>query len=98
MNRRNFMRSLVGGVAAAAAVRTFPFRVFSFPTEIVVPPLQVHISEIGVLNAETLKVIDSEMLFDNFFLETTWLKKLRERTDMCLHPGGMRLPLTWSAE
>jgi hypothetical protein len=25
---------LVGGVAAAAAVRTFPFRVFSFPKEI----------------------------------------------------------------
>jgi hypothetical protein len=27
---------MVGGVAAAAAVRTFPFRVFSFPREIVV--------------------------------------------------------------
>jgi len=25
---------MIGGVAAAAAVRTFPFRVFSFPTEI----------------------------------------------------------------
>lgn len=31
MNRRFFLRSLVGGVAAAAAVRTFPLRVFSFP-------------------------------------------------------------------
>jgi hypothetical protein len=35
MNRRSFLRSLVGGVAAAAAVRTFPFRVFSFPSEVV---------------------------------------------------------------
>lgn len=28
---------MVGGVATAAAVRTFPFRVFSFPKEIVRP-------------------------------------------------------------
>lgn len=32
MNRRNFLRSLVGGVATAAAVRSWPFRVYSFPT------------------------------------------------------------------
>jgi hypothetical protein len=35
MNRRNFLSTLIGGVAATAAVRTFPFRVFSFPKEIV---------------------------------------------------------------
>jgi hypothetical protein len=28
---------MVGGVAAAAAVRTFPFRVFSFPSQIAEP-------------------------------------------------------------
>jgi len=33
MNRRNFLRSLVGGVAVGAAVRTWPFRVYSFPSE-----------------------------------------------------------------
>jgi hypothetical protein len=33
MNRRGFLGTLIGGVAAATAVRTFPFRVFSFPTE-----------------------------------------------------------------
>lgn len=27
---------MVGGLAAAAAVRTFPFRVFSFPTQLLV--------------------------------------------------------------
>lgn len=32
MNRRSFFKSMIGGVATAAAVRTFPFRVFSFPT------------------------------------------------------------------
>jgi hypothetical protein len=37
MNRRNFLSLMVGGVAAAAAVRSFPFQVFSFPKEIVVP-------------------------------------------------------------
>jgi len=33
MNRRNFIGMMVGGVAAAAAVRTWPFRVYSFPSE-----------------------------------------------------------------
>lgn len=31
--RRGFLGMMVGGIAAAAAVRTFPFRVFSFPSE-----------------------------------------------------------------
>jgi hypothetical protein len=34
MDRRKFLSTLIGGVATAAAVRTFPFRVFSFPSEI----------------------------------------------------------------
>lgn len=34
MERRKFLSTLIGGVAATAAVRTFPFRVFSFPKEI----------------------------------------------------------------
>ena len=33
MNRRNFLSTLIGGVATAATVRTFPFRVYSFPTK-----------------------------------------------------------------
>jgi hypothetical protein len=35
MNRRGFLGLLIGGVAATAAVRTWPFRVYSFPTEVV---------------------------------------------------------------
>ena len=38
MERRTFLRTLIGGVAAAAAVRTFPFRVFSFPSRPVIAP------------------------------------------------------------
>lgn len=39
MNRRNFLGTLIGGVAAAAAVRTWPFRVYSFPGDIGEPDL-----------------------------------------------------------
>lgn len=40
MNRRGFIGALVGGVAIAQAVRSWPFRVFSFPSELrVVDPL-----------------------------------------------------------
>lgn len=31
MQRREFIRTLIGGVVAGAAVRTWPFRVYSFP-------------------------------------------------------------------
>jgi hypothetical protein len=34
MDRRKFLSTLIGGVVAGAAVRSFPFRVFSFPKEI----------------------------------------------------------------
>jgi hypothetical protein len=34
MNRRAFLGLMVGGIAASAAVRTWPFRVYSFPSEI----------------------------------------------------------------
>lgn len=33
MNRREFIGSVVGGIATGTAVRTWPFRVYSFPTE-----------------------------------------------------------------
>lgn len=34
MRCRNFLKTLIGGIAATAAVRTWPFRVYSFPSEI----------------------------------------------------------------
>jgi hypothetical protein len=36
MDRRKFLGSLIGGIAATAAVRTWPFRVYSFPSDITV--------------------------------------------------------------
>jgi hypothetical protein len=41
MDRRKFLNSLISGIAASAAVRTFPFRVYSFPKEIVQLPLRI---------------------------------------------------------
>jgi len=50
------MRSLVGGVAVAAAVRTWPFRVYSFSSEIVKPQ---EISTYGI------QYISSKQMFPN---------------------------------
>lgn len=72
MNRRNFLRSMIGGVATAAAVRTFPFRVFSFPTDIVIPdtPLDFKVASI-------LQDLRDDVLYDDFFVDAAWMKKLR---------------------
>jgi len=40
MDRRSFFGMMVGGLATVAAVRSFPFRVFSFPKEVMVPSLR----------------------------------------------------------
>lgn len=46
MERRGFLRTLIGGVAAAAAVRTFPFRVYSFPLEPVVADANFFVDDL----------------------------------------------------
>lgn len=60
MNRRGFLGTLIGGIAGAAAVRTFPFRVFSFPSEIkmatggIVPPGNyVYLGEVHSFSFDT---------------------------------------------
>jgi hypothetical protein len=50
MNRRSFLKTLVGGVAGAAAVRTWPFRVFSFPSEVVIPKYGTYVDEAVLLD------------------------------------------------
>lgn len=37
MNRRNFLHTLLDGVSASATVRTWPFRVYSFPSQFAFP-------------------------------------------------------------
>lgn len=56
MDRRNFLRTLIGGVAVAAAERTFPFRVFSFPSEIITPTFRpIYYSETIALQLEAMR-------------------------------------------
>ena len=53
MNRRGFLGMIIGGLATAAAVRTFPFRVFSFPTEIIAPS-RLSVDQITNLSLEAI--------------------------------------------
>lgn len=47
MNRRGFLGTLIGGVAAGAAVRSWPFRVYSFPSEPKIIDVTAEISRIA---------------------------------------------------
>jgi len=58
MNRRAFFGTMVGGVAASAALRTFPFRVYSFPTDIKIAsagefPAWMYAAESYLFNPES---------------------------------------------
>lgn len=74
MDRRAFFRTMIGGVAATAAMRTWPFRVYSFPAEIVAPSFDQVV-------ATTLEQIRADILVDNFFLDTPWLTMLKRKGD-----------------
>lgn len=74
MNRRGFLTSLagmVGGVALSQAVPTWPFRVFSFPAEIVVP--SAKLLTISDITREALRV-----LVNNLQLSTTFNMRYSE--------------------
>jgi hypothetical protein len=61
MNRRNFLGSLIGGVAAGAAVRTWPFRVYSFPSHLFLKPFEIVNPVVGQ------SVYTTSAASDNFF-------------------------------
>ena len=73
MDRRGFLGSLIGGVATSAAVRTWPFRVFSFPTEIIKPEI------IAVNWWEREFIVVNEALtieeFERRYIQTTWKRE-----------------------
>jgi len=72
LDRRHFLRNLVGGIAATAAVRTWPFRVYSFPTEIIHPTFDE-------ITYTTLADLRDQVLIDNFFTDAPWMSKLRQQ-------------------
>lgn len=65
MDRRSFFKLMVGGIAAAAAVRTFPFRVFSFPAEIAVPPANTFLP-ISMITKESLRILENSLKFTRY--------------------------------
>ena len=76
MDRRKFLSTLIGGVAATAAVRTFPFRVFSFPKEIIIPDaipcalaLEGLINRIPTVDVPTLSL--HGLIYDPDFYNAT---------------------------
>ena len=73
MDRRTFLRSVVGGVAIASTTRTWPFRVFSFPQEVVINPIMD-------INAITLKYV-VPVLGDEIFRPSPLFYYLREREE-----------------
>lgn len=64
MNRRNFLSTMLYGLATSVAVRKFPFSVYSFPKEIkplnVVPRLPKEIVELWKQRLELVKRYGSD--------------------------------------
>ncbi len=99
MNRRKFLNSLVGGIAASTAVRTFPFRVFSFPSEIHIPettlgfaPFHDYTMFPPLFSVGDLINIDNELVvvtgvnFSGRFPSMTVRRGLRHIQEMKLKP------------
>ncbi len=84
LSRRNFLGLTIGGVAAAAAVRSFPFRVFSFPSEI-------KICGEDFLVNPWLRQINGTLFFrQSFAHDWTPVAKLKN-LDFTLEPDRLRL-------
>lgn len=88
MNRRGFLTTLIGGVAATAAVRTWPFRVYSFPAEIERAPWldTLTAKELDQLNRLTLKYFNPR-LADEIFKPSPMFSYLTK--DGLLDPYGL---------
>ena len=87
MNRRGFLGTLVGGVIASAAVRTWPFRVFSFPTEIVVANT-FYDGPVFALQVETVRK-EIPTIYES---ECTFMGLLHKRP-MTVSSWAYRIPL-----
>ena len=109
MNRRQFLGTLIGSLAAAAAVRTFPFRVYSFPTEIVQPSPEaiayidnkmmaavtdlIEPDTFDQISAATLAALRDDIIYDNFFADTPFLTYLRSHQPLEIESRVIRVPL-----
>lgn len=107
MNRRSFISLLAGGIAAGAAVRTFPFRVYSFPSDIVPAPLKwtpstaYEVGDLVAFNEVTYKYITRGIspniftpspLFLGMAMKYGWDRDL-DKPKVEAIPGSKVLPL-----
>ena len=84
LSRRGFL-GLIGGVAAGAAVRSWPFRVFSFPTEVSKPWARVvepHVYGLSPVESAALTIEQVERnlkeMWDNYTMHPDYIFVLRE--------------------
>jgi hypothetical protein len=104
MDRRNFFRTMVGGVTAAAAVRTWPFRVFSFPSTVEVSRAELDATmavfqrnlDLDAIQAVELEAFRKEIpvLIENGRM---FFYGMRNRVPMKFS-GGFRSPLIFEDE
>ena len=80
MRRRDFLLTLIGGVAAVTAVREWPFRIYSFPSDV----------RIGSDNVVAKIRLDSEMAP---FMAPAWHRVKRHRPGLVgLRRAGQYAP------
>jgi hypothetical protein len=89
MERRDFLRSLVGGIAVAGAVRQWPFRVFSFPSEVVPANIfyddPVYALQLEVVRNEIPTLWEGSVKFFNL---------IKKRSPVAVSSRGYHLPIT----
>ena len=84
MDRRGFMKMMVGGLAAGAAVRTWPFRVYSFPSEIVPGTYNAITRGDGLYGVPKLTISNEELsrLMETYVRES--MVALRDEIDKAI--------------
>jgi hypothetical protein len=88
VNRRKFLSTLIGGVAAAAAVRTFPFRVYSFPTELTPAPRIFAAVDWGFEPGMYLSIAGLDYRVDEHMPKNeVWLVREAKTQTIHLHEG-----------
>lgn len=94
MDRRGFLKLLIGGVATTAAVRTFPFRVYSFPTELAAPWPILVAPGWGYTDAQAL-FLSSDGVYRIFSGAAPGWKKVSQEIDIAKAKQMFPGPFHW---
>ena len=88
MDRRAFIGSLVGGVATGAAVRTWPFRVYSFPSDVKPVNLRPPMRRFYDTDVRRMKISPDQKAWIEDLRRVAWEARCR-----AMEPAGVRLSL-----